>query len=287
MIKNLNGDFETVEYSDNHFTLLYDNNVHEDYPLHWHNAVEIIMPLRNDFTVYTNNRTYSMKERDIIIIPPGDLHSMKSPIEGQRIIFQCDSSVLNDIQALSSISAIFSETTFINSNSDDNLRTFAKKVVLDIYEEYFNNSELSEIKIYLKLLSLFVKIRESQLSIQKNLLKCTPEKLTEYNEKFSTVLKYIEKNYMFDISLDKLADIAGYSKYHFSRIFKQYSGMSYINYINKVRTNVAQKLLMNPDNSITDVAMSSGFSSITSFNRVFKEVKHCTPSEFKKFYKNL
>ena len=87
------------------------------------------------------------------------------------------------------------------------------------------------------------------------------------------------------IELSKLADIAGYSKYHFSRIFKRYNEMSYIQYINKIRTNAAQTLLLDPNISITEVAMRSGFSSITSFNRAFKEVKHCTPTEFKKFYK--
>ena len=61
--------------------------------------------------------------------------------------------------------------------------------------------------------------------------------------------------------------------------------MSYITYINKIRTNAAQQLLLGPNLSITEVAMSVGFSSITSFNRAFKEIKHCTPSEYKKFYK--
>ncbi len=286
MIKNLNGDFETVEYSGNHFIMLYDNNTDENFPTHWHNAIEIIMPLRNDFTVYTGGKKYILKERELIIIPPGELHSLIAPEEGQRIIFQCDSSVLTGLIALSSISNILSGTICINNDDDDDLRSFAKKTMLEIYDEYFSSSELYEIIIYTKLLELFIKIRENQIYIQKNILKCTPEKLIEYNEKFGAVLKYIEKNYMEDITLDKLAGIAGYSKYHFSRIFKQYCEMSYITYINKIRTNAAQQLLLDPNLSITEVAMGVGFSSITSFNRAFKEVKHCTPSEYKKFYKN-
>lgn len=285
MIKHLNGDFETVEYPENHFTILYDNNVKEDYPIHWHNAVEIVMPLRNNFFVHTNEQNFSLKERDILIIPPGELHSMTAPDEGQRIIFQCDNAMLGDIRAFGSINSIFSQTIFIAS-SENSLSNKAKKIMLEIYDEYFQHSELSEIKIYLKLLELFVLIRENQLSIQKNQLGCTAGKLVEYSERFNSVLKYIEKNYMFELTLDKLSDIAGYSRYHFSRIFKQYSGVSYISYINKIRINAATKLLMDPTMSITEVAMNSGFSSITSFNRAFKEIKHCTPSEFKKFYKN-
>ncbi len=286
MIKHLNGDYETVEYPENHFTILYDNNVKEDYPFHWHNAVEIIMPLRNNFFVSTNERKFSMQERDILIIPPGELHSMTAPDEGQRIIFQCNNSMLGDIDALSSLTSVLTETIFINSTSDDTLKTKSKKIMLDIYDEYFSHSELSEIKIYLKLLELFVTVRESQISEQKNQLRCTSEKMFEYNERFNSVIKYIDKNYMYEITLDKLASIAGYSRYHFSRIFKQYSGLSYVTYINKTRINAAMKLLMDPSKSITEVAMNSGFSSITSFNRAFKEIKHCTPSEFKKFYRH-
>ena len=44
MIKNLLGDYETVEYENKRFVMLYDNVETETYPTHWHNAVEIIMP---------------------------------------------------------------------------------------------------------------------------------------------------------------------------------------------------------------------------------------------------
>ena len=74
MIQHLNGDFETVEYNNNGFILLYDNVENEDYPMHWHNAIEIIMPLINDFRVTAGGNTYELREREIIIIPPGELH---------------------------------------------------------------------------------------------------------------------------------------------------------------------------------------------------------------------
>ncbi len=285
MIQHLSGDYETVEYSNNGFILLYDNVENEDFPMHWHNAIEIIMPLINNFTVTAGGQTYNLKEREIIFIPPGELHSMQAPEKGQRIIFQCASSVLNDFPAMSAISGMFSNITVINSSSPENQKSIAKKAMLEIYDEYFNKNSLSEIKIYLKLIAMFIALHEDAANEKLDKMGCTSGKLDEYSERFGTVKKYIEKNYMYDISLEKLASIAGYSKYHFSRIFKQYTGSSHIEYVNKTRISIAQKLLLDPNISITEVAMNSGFTSITSFNRVFKEVKHCTPSEFKKFYK--
>lgn len=286
MIENLSGDYETVEYKDNKYILLYDNNENEAYPLHWHNAMEIIMPLINDFSVTAGGNTFHLNERDIIIIPAGELHSMKAPEKGQRIIFQCDNSVLNSSPALSAISELLNKITFINQKSNEKIKNYSKRIMLEIYDEYFSKSDFSEIKIYLKLISLFVEICEDQISSRLDELGCSMEKMDEYNERFGAVIRYIEKNYMYDITLDKLADIAGYSKYHFSRIFKQYIGMSHIGFINRIRTNAAQQYLINPSMSITEVALNSGFSSITSFNRIFKEIKHCTPSEYKRFYQN-
>ena len=51
MIKNLSGVYEIVEYENKRSVMLYDNDQTESYPIHWHNAVEIIIPLSNDFCV--------------------------------------------------------------------------------------------------------------------------------------------------------------------------------------------------------------------------------------------
>ena len=102
--------------------------------------------------------------------------------------------------------------------------------------------------------------------------------------KLSRVMKYIDQNFTEEISLDKLAAVAGYSKYHFSRIFKKYHNMSTVQYISRKRIKLAERLLVDPELSITEVAMRSGFSSLTTFNRIFKMEKQCTPTEFKKMH---
>ena len=286
MIKHLSGDFETVDYIENSSVLLYDNIENEDYPVHWHNAIEIIMPLQKGFTVCTSNAVYELHERDVVMIPPGELHSLKSCENGRRLIFQCNNEVVNNVSALSSIMPLFSDVFLISSEFHKELRVLANKIMLEIYDEYCAHSELMEINVYMKFIGLLSSMRKSQMKQLESQLLCTMGKFAEYNEKFNLVLKYIDKNYMYDITLDKLADIAGYSKYHFSRIFRQYNSVSYITYINMKRTKAAELLLLDPKIPITDVAMLSGFSSLTTFNRIFKEIKHCTPSDFKKLYRN-
>ena len=286
LIKHLSGEYEAIEYTENNVVMLYDNNEDENYPVHWHNAVEMIMPLQNGFTVCADNKVYELGERDFILIPSGELHSLNAPKNGRRLILQFDSAMISDSPALSVLSPVFSEIFLINSRADKELGSCVKKIMLDIYDEYFSDDELSKVKIYLKILNLVMAIREAQLIGYEEKLNKVYQKSPEYSQKFALVYKYIDQNYMYDISLDKLSAIAGYSKYHFCRIFRQFSSVSYIDYINLKRAKAAEKLLLEPDIPITEVAMRSRFLSLTSFNRIFKEMKHCTPSEFRKMYKD-
>ncbi len=281
MIKHLSGDYETVEYDDKKYVLLYDNTDNEAYPVHWHSALEIIMALKNTYIVNVGGVDYHIHENDVLIIPPGELHSMPA-IPGRRYIFQCDNSILGEVPALEAVMRGVCTPQLIDASADKELQVRARKTMLDIAALYNSKSELADVRIYMEIIGLLTAVREDQLRQNQEKMECDDEKLNEYSEKFGTVLKYIDNNYMYDISLDQLADVAGYSKYHFSRIFKQYNSMSYIQYINARRTKAAEQLLFEPDIPITEVAMRSGFKSLTTFNRIFKEIKHCTPTDFKK-----
>ena len=283
MIKHLSGDYETVEYDEKKYVMLYDNTDNEAYPVHWHRAVEVLMPLKNTYIVNVSGTDYHIRENDVLIVPTGELHSMPA-VPGRRLIFQCDNRILGDVPALDSLMRGISSPIMITPEMDKDLHLLAKKNMLDIFTLYRSKSELSDVKIYVKLIDIFIALREFQLRQHQIAMDVDEEKIDEYSEKFSNVLKYIDNNYMYDISLDQLADVAGYSKYHFSRIFKQYNSMSYLQYINARRTKAAELLLMEPDIPITEVAMRSGFKSLTTFNRIFKEIKHCTPTDFKKLY---
>ena len=263
--------------------MLYDNHDNEAYPVHWHNAVELLMPLKNEYIVNVSGSDYHIPENDVLIVPPGELHSMPAK-PGRRLILQCDNSILGDVSVLEPLMRSLTAPVLINSAMDKELHVLAKKTIREIQSLYNSKSELADVRIYSRMIELFTALREFQLEQRKAALDCDDEKISEYSEKFGIVMKYIDSNYMNDITLEELAYVAGYSKYHFSRIFKQYNSVSYLQYINARRTKAAELLLLEPGIPITEVAMRSGFRSLTTFNRIFKEVKHCTPSDFKKLY---
>lgn len=278
MIVHLNGDFETVDYDCNRSVLLYDNIENEEYPIHWHNAVEIIMPLENNYKVLCSGKEYNLKERDIIIIPSGTIHNLKAE-PGRRLILLFDARSFIGNPALSEINYMLSEPILINSDFDKEFLHSMNQIIKDIYILYSNFSSVTEVHIYIKVLTLLAKVREYRLN------KIKYDDGGKYADKFQTIMKYIENNYANDITLEELAQMAGYSIYHFSRIFKKYSNTTFINFLNRRRIKAAELLLLENGSTITDIAMQVGFSSLTTFNRVFKSINGCTPSEYKKLYK--
>ncbi len=102
------------------------------------------------------------------------------------------------------------------------------------------------------------------------------------NHNLQQALKYIHNNFSTEISLDRVAGTAGISKYHFSRLFKEMTGLTYQSYLNRVRIEQAKKLLNDDALSITDTGYAVGYSDLTHFERIFKKLTGITPSQFRR-----
>ena len=100
----------------------------------------------------------------------------------------------------------------------------------------------------------------------------------------NSAITYINEHYMEEMSLEDAALFAGFSKYYFSRMFKRFSGISFLDYLTRKRLNAATELLVHTDQPIQEIARSSGFGSIATFNRVFRSVRSCTPTPYREIY---
>ncbi|MCP4677758.1 MAG: AraC family transcriptional regulator [Deltaproteobacteria bacterium] len=104
----------------------------------------------------------------------------------------------------------------------------------------------------------------------------------EYISRINRVIDYIEANLDGDLSLEKLAKIASFSRFHFHRIFGAMVGETLNHFIGRVRVEkAASQLVSNPAKSITEIALDYGFSSSATFSRAFKEAFSVSPSEWR------
>ena len=96
--------------------------------------------------------------------------------------------------------------------------------------------------------------------------------LEEYRARINRVMDHVEVNIDRDLTLAELADVAGFSRFHFHRIFRGMVGETLNGFIQRVRLEkAATRLVMNPRKSITDIALECGFSNPSAFARAFRE----------------
>lgn len=267
---------ENIEYYKTPCFLVYDSPEVKEYPMHWHNAVEILMPTENVFPVICGDREYILKENDILIIPPGELHNLKEQV-GRRIIMLCDNAMLSGNPALSELNSVLSEPVWINGSYDVSLVSTLNDIITDMLRIFDSSPLFCETILYQRLITLLLKIAEYRKHTKR-------EEKNKSSDKTELIRKYIDSFYMNPITLDSLSDAVGYSKFHISRILGS-GGTSFTDMLNARRIRAAEIMLREDSLSVTQAALSSGFLSITTFNRVFRRIKGCTPTEFRKMYR--
>lgn len=98
------------------------------------------------------------------------------------------------------------------------------------------------------------------------------------------VKNYISNNYMDEIRLATLADLAGMSPSAFSRFFKLHTGRNLSDYIIDMRLGYAGRMLVDTSKSVAEICYACGFNNLSNFNRIFKKKKNCSPTEFRENY---
>lgn len=272
---------ELVQYHQDTFIRIWFNDLPTGYDPHWHTALEVIVPVENWYEAMIEGETYHAVPGDIIMIPPGELHSLKAPSEGSRFVFLFDLSTLSRLHGFASIQSILTAPLLLTRAAYPNIYDDVYQLLVQMRYEYFTKSEFAELTIYSLLINLFVKLGTNHLENIDLFSNIRVYKQKEYVEKFNSVMDYIDSHYMEDLNLEEIASSIGFSKYHFSRLFKQYTNYTFCAYICHRRIKVAEKLLEQQDLSITEVALQAGFPSISTFNRLFKQSKGCTPTEYR------
>lgn len=286
MIESLNGIFETINYKQSTSIKLYDNDEYEDYPAHWHMPPEIIMPTENIYTVECYNQIFTLREGDIVLICPGCIHTLYAPEKGRRIIFQADINPLRFMKEIETLVTIISPLIVITPEDFPSIYNKVKSLLLEIKNEYLSSSTFfSEVSIYSKTLEIITLIERSRAAAgMETPSPDAPRKQEENIEKFIEICNYISAHCSDELNLEAVASMSGFSKFYFSRLFKQFTNVSFYKYVNQKRIEKAAEMLTEPNISITNVALSCGFESLSSFIRMFKIVKGCTPTEFRNMY---
>lgn len=94
-------------------------------------------------------------------------------------------------------------------------------------------------------------------------------------------IRYIRQHLEKPISLNQIAKVSGASVRHFSKVFKQETGLTFVDYLTRERIEHCKRRIRETNERISDIAFASGFESIAQFNRAFKRVCGEAPSSYR------
>lgn len=272
---------EIIEYQPDKAIRIWFNDLNASYSAHWHTSIEIIQPIENYYEVKLDDQIYHIEPGEIFIVPPRTLHEILSPETGARFIYIFDMAAISSIHGFAALQPVIDEPIKITKATHPHIYHDVCDILTQMRDVYFEQREFAELSVFALLINLLVKLGTNHFDNLELFSSMRIYKQKEYATKFNEVMEFIDTHYMEDLELDSIAASVGFSKYHFSRLFKQYTNYTFCTYLTRRRLVAAKYMLEQPNLSITEIALQSGFPSISTFNRAFKQVNQCTPSEYR------
>jgi len=158
-------------------------------------------------------------------------------------------------------------------------------------------NEVSEIMLQLPYLKSFDRmlhffmlmdiIGKSETNVQLASKEYLKIRFTTGNKRIATIHEYLMNNYREEVDLKRLAALVSMAEGSLCRFFKMNTGLTVFEYLNKIKTEFACKLLMDHDLNIMEICYDSGFNNLSHFNKQFKKATGVPPSEYRKRFKGL
>lgn len=266
---------------DNQFPLMICKNSGFDFLAHWHNDIEMVYVLDGNLKMGINKEQMILKKGDFAVCSSGDIHYYDS-----KDLYSEYFLVLFKPQLLESKSIWPVNLRFLNYFVKNEF--FEEKQIDARIQEIFNSmycesQNSTEYSHYFKraLLYELCGLILSHIPTEPMNESKMPKSILHLKT-MQTALQYLETNYARDIGLEEIARTINISPFYFSRLFNQITGKNFKTYLNSVRIEKAEEILLSGiDKSITEIAYDTGFGSVRTFNRVFKSIKGHIPSDIR------
>lgn len=244
-----------------------------DFTLHKHYENEILYCAKGSYMVIVNNEPYILREGSLAFIQSFVPHETReTESDSLHLLVEAGPSFLGE---------------FFDSFSSLSL----KSPVFDVNDSGFGN----KIKPLLdEIIEEKNKLLPNELIVRGNVTKLFGLFMSEFSsspdhhEKKDTVkIKNIEKaldlichSYSEKITVDTAAEVTGYGKSNFCKIFKNTVGISFHQYLNRYRIERSKFFLKHSDMPVFEIAETVGFNDSKTFCRVFKDITGITPKDF-------
>lgn len=247
--------------------------------LHWHDRMEIIFVLEGSVNVKLGKDTYCLKENDLILINANELHGTRSNNEKNLLL-----SLEINLEFYKHCFPKFKNMMF---NCKDIFQEKQEKEKFYIIKHYIANIMWCLNKRnrgYELIVGSYLYLLGEHL-LNNFYYTVIEDKGNEVTDKdfirIRNIIDYTKANMGRNVTLKEVAEEQHLSYHFLSHFIKDKIGISFQEYLNSIRLNKAVNMLVNSDDTITNIAYVSGFSSLNFFNGVFKKEYNCSPREYR------
>ena len=258
---------------------------------HWHHYIEILYIIKGSYSFEINLQNYKLEAGDICILNSGDLHQItgdSSDTMHDVVLFDpcilafgygdefqeaCIQPIVEQLLVLPNLYRKGSpEHACICSN------------VQKLMQTAVNRENGWYMKSKLLILDILAAIYQAGLLLQTESVRSYEEQ--QKIQHYKAVISYMEEHYSQPVTLQNLADTVPCSSQYLCRFFKDIAGIPPIQYLIHLRVNRACYLFEHTSKSVLEVALDCGFENVSYFIRKFKEIKGCTPKEYRNMQKD-
>lgn len=273
---------ETI-YDDEQTQLFFNSidSMNELVPPHWHNHLEVLYICSGTMLAFINEKTYELHAGDILVVNPLDIHYTQMQGNVHYYLLQISASHLARIRKdLSLVHFI----EYLPANTSGEIKTLnqeLKTIFMELARLDQNREAgyqlLFLIQIYQMLYLIYTKASE--------LLTHEDRKQNARDfERIKQSMQYVRENYMHPITLSDLATLLSLSPEYFCRLFKKYTGQSFLAYVNQIRLQNFHHDLMHSEESITFLLEKNGITSYKTFMKQFKKAYGTTPHRLRSMH---
>lgn len=232
--------------------------------------------------LFLEKETYFIKKGNLVLINNGQLHkiSFSKGTLYDRIRIQIKEEEFHSLFKLSEKEtkkfSYFFDTYHGIFELNEKEQMGVEAILCDIVDEIRNKYSGYQWMAYIKLIEFFIFIVRRKSSDFHSDKTISPR-----HEKVQEIAEYIISNFSTEQTLEQLADQFLINKNTLSRMFKEITGFTVIEYINLQRMKKARELLLDKTISVTEIATLLGYESITYFGRIFKRYMGMTPLKYR------
>lgn len=255
---------------------------------HIHDEIEIVYVLRGTLSLRINSTVHTLKKNDIAIVNRLVPHKFFDNNFAKFILLQFKPTGVyenNKSIDIKYLTPFFHSRDFSHFTATCDTPALEEMitVISEIEKKIKEKGIAYELAVESDLIRLLYLMYQAQVFNMK-IIESVKQKRNL--QQLSTLIKYMESHYDELITLEQACTIAKLDYHYFSRVFKEKTGKTFVEYLSFIRILNAQKLLTETDEPIAFVAQKVGIPNVSYFNRKFKAQNGMTPSQYREVNQN-